>query len=126
LHIAGNSAYFIAYGPLRLWATTFNLFERAELAGVNVTLIKLVTQDRIECLSCTMSLIESNLIRRRTMNSKTYLNRGCSRYTRKTMSLSDERTKLIELQKLADAIPTERGRELGRKICTAIKENAAE
>ena len=49
---------------------------------------------------------------------------NASRYVRKTMSLSDELTKLTELQKLADAIPTERGRELGRKICAAIKENA--
>ena len=46
------------------------------------------------------------------------------RNVRKTMSLSVELAKLIELQKLADAIPTERGRELGRKICAAIKENA--
>ena len=58
------------------------------------------------------------------MNPKTYLKRCGSQHPRKTMSLSDELTKLIELQKLADAIPTERGRELGRKICAAIKENA--
>ncbi len=58
------------------------------------------------------------------MNPDTYLRRNASSYVRKTMSLSDELTKLIELQKLADAIPTERGRELGRKICAAIKENA--
>ncbi len=58
------------------------------------------------------------------MNPETYLRRNASRYIRKTMSISDELTKLIELQKLADAIPTERGRELGRKICAAIKENA--
>lgn len=45
------------------------------------------------------------------------------RYTRKTMSLSDECQKLMDLQKLADSIPTERGRELGRKICAAIREN---
>ena len=56
------------------------------------------------------------------MNPKDIKN--ISTYVRKTMSLSDELTKLVELQKLADAIPTERGRELGRKICAAIKENA--
>jgi hypothetical protein len=57
------------------------------------------------------------------MEPKTYTRPRPSRYVRKTMSLSDELTKLTRLLVLADAIPTERGRELGRKICAAIKEN---
>jgi hypothetical protein len=66
LSILCNSEPQKTPGPIRPWATIFNSFERAEPAGVNATLIKLVSQGCWQDhpltgqQSCTMSLIEMN------------------------------------------------------------------